>query len=91
MVVVVQLLQIYQEAWENDGNTGLVPIPRNISWEDALNTNVDWIDLVSKTGLSNRHSFSVNHGTEKVKTYLNLSYDDTESFIKNDGHLQRRP
>ncbi len=81
-----QLLQVYQEAWENDGNTGLVPLPRNISWEDALNTNTDWIDLVTKTGISNRHSFSVNYGTEKVKTYVNLSYDDTESFIKNDEY-----
>ena len=81
-----QLLQVYQEAWENDGNIGLAPLPRNISWEDALNTNTDWVDLVTKTGLSNRHSFSVNYGTKKLKTFVNLSYDDTESFIKNDEY-----
>lgn len=80
------LLKVYQEAWENDGNTGLVPLPRNISWEDALNTNTDWVDLVTKTGISNRHSFSVNYGKSKVKAYLNLSYDDTESFIRNDEY-----
>ncbi|WP_339893507.1 TonB-dependent receptor [uncultured Algibacter sp.] len=83
-----QLLQVYQEAWENDGNVGLALLPRNISWEDALNTNTDWIDLVTKTGISNRHSFSVNYGTEKLKTYFNLSYDDTESFIKNDEYTR---
>ncbi|WP_445735795.1 SusC/RagA family TonB-linked outer membrane protein [Mariniflexile sp.] len=81
-----QLLQVYQEAWENDGNVGLVPLPGNTSWEDALNTNTDWVDLVTKTGISNRHSFSVNYGTEKLKMYANVSYDDTESFIKNDEY-----
>ncbi|WP_282136442.1 SusC/RagA family TonB-linked outer membrane protein [Seonamhaeicola maritimus] len=80
------LLKVYQEAWENDGNTGLASLPRGISWEDALNTNTDWVDLVTKTGISNRHSFSVNYGKNKVKAYLNLSYDDTESFIKNDEY-----
>jgi len=81
-----QLLQVYQEAWENDGNTGLAPLPRNISWEDALNTDTDWIDLVTRTGFSNRHSLSVNYGTQKLKMYTNLSYDDTESFLKNDEY-----
>lgn len=82
------LLKIYQEAWENDGNTGLAPLPRGIAWDDALNTDTDWVDLVTKTGISNRHSFSVNYGKNKLKTYLNLSYDDTESFIRNDEYTR---
>lgn len=83
-----QLLEIYQEAWENDGNTGLATLPRNISWTDALNTNTDWVDLVTKTGISTRNAFSVNYGTEKIKAYANISYDDTESFIVNDEYTR---
>ncbi|TYP99041.1 TonB-linked SusC/RagA family outer membrane protein [Tenacibaculum adriaticum] len=81
-----QLLEIYQEAWENDGHTGLADLPRDISWTDALNTNTNWVDLVTKTGVSSRNAFSVNYGNKKLKAYANLSYDDTESFIVNDEY-----
>ncbi len=81
-----QLLEIYQEAWENDGNVGLATLPRNISWTDALNTDTNWVDLVTKTGISTRNAFSMKYGNDKVKLYTNISYDDTESFIRNDEY-----
>ncbi len=81
-----QLLEVYQEAWENDGNVGLATLPRNVSWTDALNTNTDWVDLVTKTGVSTRNAFSMKYGNKKVKLYTNISYDDTESFIVNDEY-----
>ena len=39
-----QYLQMYQEAWENDGGAGRAVLPGGISWEDAENTNTDWVD-----------------------------------------------
>ena len=76
-----QFLQLYQEAWENDGNTGLAPLPGGISWDDARQTNTDWVDETIGTGVKQNYSLSVRKGGKKLKAYINGTYDDNESFL----------
>jgi TonB-linked SusC/RagA family outer membrane protein len=76
-----QYLQLYQEAYENDGGTGRAPLPNNISWEDALKTNTDWVDLTTRTGIKNSHSVSVSNGFAKGGILANFGYSNNESYL----------
>jgi TonB-linked SusC/RagA family outer membrane protein len=86
MMNTEELLQIRQEAWENDGNVGRAPIPAVLSaagytYDDIRNINTDWEDLVTRTGFKQEYNLSMRTGTKKVKTYLGLGYLDGESFL----------
>ncbi len=81
-----QYLQLYREAWVNDGNTGTPTLPRGVSWEDAQNTNTDWVDEVVRTGYKAFYDFSVSQGTEKFNYYAGLSYDENRSYIEGDQY-----
>ncbi len=76
-----QYLQLYQEAYENDGGVGLAPLPGGISWEDARNTNTDWVDLTTRTGIKQMYSFGATKGGENYNLYANLTYDNNESYL----------
>ena len=56
-----QFLQMYQEAWENDGGVGLAPLPNNISWEDARKTNTNWVDETMGTGMKQLYSLGTTY------------------------------
>lgn len=79
-------LQLRQEAWENDGNTGLAPLPGNISWAQAQQTDTDWWDLVTRTGFNQDYSLSVTTGGKKIKTYLGGSFSNNESFMLGNSY-----
>jgi TonB-linked SusC/RagA family outer membrane protein len=76
-----QYLQLYQEAWENDGNVGRAQLPYGIGWDLAERTNTDWVDETVGVGMKHAYSFGVTKGTEKMKLYANLSYDDNGSYL----------
>jgi TonB-linked SusC/RagA family outer membrane protein len=76
-----QFLQLYQEAYENDGGIGLAPLPGGISWEQARKTNTDWVDLTTRTGIKNSQSFSVSYGGKKGSILSNFGYSNNESFL----------
>lgn len=79
-------LQLYQEAWENDGNVGRAPLPGSISWEDALNTNTDWVDEVIHVGLKQSYNFSAGYGTDKLNLFSSIGYDDNGSYLKGNSY-----
>ena len=79
-------LQLRQEAWTNDGNTGLASLPQGLTWAQAQQNNTDWFDLVTQTGKSNDQQLSFSQGTDKVKTYLSANYGDNESFLKGNAY-----
>ncbi|HYG03565.1 MAG TPA: TonB-dependent receptor [Chryseosolibacter sp.] len=81
-------LQLYQEAWENDGNVGPASLPGGISWEDALQTNTDWVDLTTQTGFKQEYNLSMSQGGKKLTSFIGLSYSDNESFLV--GNTYRR-
>ena len=74
-------LLLYQEAWENDGNVGLAPLPGGISWEDAINNNTNWINETVGIGVKNAYSYSVKYKNEDFNIYSNISYDINDSYL----------
>lgn len=76
-----QFLQLYQEAWENDGGTGRAPLPNNISWEEAEKTNTDWIDETMGMGIKQMYSLGTTYRKNKLGAYLGLTYDNNGSFV----------
>ncbi len=76
-----QYLQLYQEAYENDGGTGRAPLPNGISWEDALKTNTDWVDLTTRTGIKNNQNVSVSNSGKRGGILANFGYSNNESFL----------
>lgn len=81
-----QYLQLYQEAYENDGGVGLAPLPGGISWDDARKTNTNWVDLMTQTGIKNSHNVSVSKGTSKYSILGNVSYSNNESYLVGNSY-----
>lgn len=79
-------LQLRQEAWTNDGNTGLAPLPGGLTWAQAQQNNTDWWSILTQTGHSNDQSLSFSQGTEKIKTYVSANYSDNASFLKGNSY-----
>ncbi|WP_185154167.1 TonB-dependent receptor [Fulvivirga sp. M361] len=79
-------LQLRQEAWENDGNVGLAELPGQVTWEQARQTDTDWIDLTTQTGIRQEYNISMSQGNEKLSTYIGFSYSDNESFLVGNSY-----
>ena len=79
-------LLLYQEAWENDGNVGLAPLPGGISWEDAINNNTNWINETVGIGVKNAYSYSVKYKNEDFNIYSNISYDINDSYLVGNSY-----
>lgn len=50
--------------------------------EEALNTNTNWADQISRTGNFNEARLSASSGSEKSSSYLSLSYRKDNSNVK---------
>lgn len=81
-------LQLRQEAWENDGNTGKAPLPGGLTWEQAEKNNTDWWDLLTRTGFINEHSLSMTQGNKFVKSFIGATYSDNQSYLKNNSYTR---
>lgn len=79
-------LSLRQEAWTNDGNTGLAPLPGGLTWAQARQNNTDWWGIVTETGRSNDQSISISQGSEKISTYFSANYSDNNSFLKGNSY-----
>jgi len=81
MLNSAEFLQLYQEAWENDGNAGLAVLPSQITWEQARQTDTDWVDETIGVGYKQAYNFSANFGTKKLKLFSSIGYDDNGSYL----------
>ncbi|HEX8334834.1 MAG TPA: SusC/RagA family TonB-linked outer membrane protein, partial [Segetibacter sp.] len=79
-------LQLRQEAWMNDGKTGYADLPNGITRAQAQQTNTDWWDLLTQKGFINEHNLSMSQGSQKLRTFANLSFSDNEGYIKNNSY-----
>lgn len=79
-------LQLNQEAWENDGNVGQAPLPGGITYDQAMNTNTNWVDETIQTGAKYGANVSATHGGEKLMTFLNMSYDNNGTYLKGNSY-----
>jgi TonB-dependent starch-binding outer membrane protein SusC len=95
-VNAAEWLQLRQEAWENDGNTGFPTLPgynsdaateaqRATDFAKAAAVNTDWWEQLTQRGFINEHNISVSAGTPRLRTYGGLSYSDNEGYIKNNA------
>lgn len=73
-------IQLRQEAYENDGYTGVAPLPNNMDLTKALATNTNWFDELTRTGLTQDYNLSMNYGTRKFKSYIGGTYGTDESY-----------
>ncbi len=81
-----QYLQLYQEAYENDGGVGLAPLKGGISWDDARKTNTNWVDLMTQTGVKQSHNVTVSKGAQKYSILGNVSYSNNESYLVGNSY-----
>ena len=83
-----QYLQMYQEAWENDGGTGQAPLPGGISWEDARNTNTNWVDETTGKGIKQFYSLGLNYQKDWFSIYGNYTYDNSDSYLLGNKYIR---
>jgi TonB-dependent starch-binding outer membrane protein SusC len=83
-----QWLQMYQEAWENDGNVGQPSIlPGGYTVDSArANGTTDWQKLTTGTGVKQEYNLSMSQGTEKLKTYVDLSAMNNQSYLLGNSY-----
>ncbi|RYY68968.1 MAG: SusC/RagA family TonB-linked outer membrane protein, partial [Chitinophagaceae bacterium] len=79
-------LQLRQEAWTNDGNTGQAPLPGGFTFATAAQNNTDWWDMLTQTGLINENNLSMTQGNKKLKTFANITYSNNEGYIKTNSY-----
>lgn len=80
-------LQLYEEAWVNDGNVGVpTGLPGGLSWEEAKQNNTNWVDEVIRTGYKQFYDFNVQKNADKYNFYVGLSYDANQSYLKGDQY-----
>lgn len=79
-------LQLYQEAWENDGNLGRAKLPNGLTWEEAENTNTDWINETMGMGYKQMYSLGTSYRTKKYAVLGTLSWDDNGSYVRGNKY-----
>ena len=79
-------LQLRQEAWTNDGKTGEAPLPPGYTFATAANNNTDWWDELTQKGFINENNLSMTQGTDRLKTFANLTYSNNEGYIKTNSY-----
>ena len=83
-----EFLQMYQEAYENDGGVGRAVLPNRISWEDAENTNTDWVDETIHTGFKQLYAITTGYKADKWGVYLNVTHDDNGSYLRDNKYVR---
>lgn len=75
-------LQLRQEAWENDGNVGLAPLPQGMTPDDIPEQGKNWFDEFLRTGFRQDYNLGMRWGKEKIKLYAGFSHSNTQSYLK---------
>jgi len=79
-------LQLYQEAWTNDGNAGPATLPDGIQWSEAQATNTNWVKEVTRLGLKQETNASYTYSAGKRwRFYNSFGYLNAGSFIKDNN------
>lgn len=76
-------LELYREAYNNDGGTGFPQLPDNLDSANVANTN--WIDEVTRLGYYNEASLSASGGNEKINFFLGGGIRDEKTFLKGNS------
>src|SRR5690554_4689202 len=87
-----EFIEIMDRAYANSGTPGnfdpqtslnqLDGVMAGISREEALSTNTDWGDVISRTGTFVEANVSATQGSEKGNSYMSLRYRKDNSILK---------
>jgi TonB-linked SusC/RagA family outer membrane protein len=87
-----EFIEIMDRAYANSGRDGLYQPEHSLNQldgadalmtrEEALATNTNWGDLISRTGSFIEANVSASQGTEKGNSYLSLRYRKDNSILK---------
>ena len=83
-----EFLQMYEEAWVNDGRLGKPVLPGNISWEDAQKTNTNWVDETIGIGYQQNYDLGLSHAGEKHNVYGGFSHQNDQSYMIGNSYLR---
>jgi TonB-dependent starch-binding outer membrane protein SusC len=83
-----EYLQMYEEAWVNDGRLGTPVLPGNISWDDAKNTNTDWVKEVIGVGYQQNYDLGLSHAGDKHNVYAGFSHQNDQSYMVGNSYLR---
>jgi TonB-linked SusC/RagA family outer membrane protein len=83
-----EYLQMLQEAYENDGGIGRAPLPAGLTWDQALNTNTDWIKETTRTGIKQNYSLGTSYGAKKFNAFFNATRDNNTTYIIGDAYIR---
>lgn len=86
-------LEVRQEAWQLDGNTGAVWLPgyssptdspevRLAAYQEGSKHDTDWWDLVTQTGIKQQYNLSTTFTKKKFNVFVGGSYSDNQSYIE---------
>ncbi len=83
-------LTLYQEAWENDGNTGIPQnLPGGMTWADAQQYDTDWWDEITRVGYKQDYNLAANFAImDGLNARVGFSYTDDNSYLV-DNNLER--
>lgn len=79
---IAKQAQIESGAYTDDASV-LTPA----AWEAyQQGKDIDWVDALLKTGITQNYSLSVSGGNEKTKAYLSLNFTDEQGQYANDNY-----
>ena len=83
-----EYLQMYEEAWINDGNVGVPVLPGNrVSWAEAQAfEGTDWVQETIRQGIKHGYDFSASRGFKGGNFYAGLSYNDNNSYLSGNSY-----
>jgi TonB-dependent starch-binding outer membrane protein SusC len=76
-------LAMRQEAWENDGNTGLQQnLPGGLTLAQAQsNPNTDWWDLATQTGFNQEYNLNYSIGKKDFSAFVSGGFNKQKGFV----------
>jgi TonB-linked SusC/RagA family outer membrane protein len=85
-----EFLQLYEEAWINDGRVGKPDLSvggiTGITWDEARNNNTDWYSATTQTGVRHQHDITLSKGWDKFNVFSSISYLKNETFIRGNSY-----
>ncbi len=79
-------LQLYKEAWTNDGKVGEPTLPGGLTWAEASQNNTDWVDATIDPGFKQRYDLSAQKAKGKYNYFVGLSYDMNDSYLAGNSY-----
>lgn len=84
-----QYVQMLQEAWENDGNTGRAPLTGGLTWNQVDSMpGTNWVDETIGVGMKQMYNFGVAKGGKDVSFLANFTHDDNGTFIIGNNYVR---